>query len=203
MNYVLITVMSYLLGSIPFGLIFGRVIGGVDIRNYGSKRMGATNVTRTIGRKYGFVVFVLDALKGIVAILLTRWLFQSDYWALSLAAISAILGHIFPIFANFKGGRGVATALGGVLALFPWGFLVAFFVWWGIVWATRYVSLASMLGAVSTAITAGIFLMLGRGHVAILLYCVAISIIIIASHHDNIARLRAGTESKFGQKVKI
>jgi len=203
MNYLLIAVISYLIGSIPFGLIIGRMVGGIDVRAYGSKRTGATNVLRTLGPRYGALVFILDAAKGLIAIYIARLIIAGDYWGAALAAITAVVGHIYPIFAGFKGGRGVATAMGGVLGIFPWAFAAAFVVWWSVVLITRYVSLGSILSSIATVITTGVFLMLDRGHVAAFLYCLAIALIIIVSHGDNIARLRAGTESKFGQKASV
>ena len=203
MTYLLIAVLCYLIGSVPFGLIIGRLAGGVDVRAYGSKRTGATNVLRTMGARYGVLVFLLDFGKGVATVGLARLLTNMDYWAWVLAAMMAMIGHIYPIFAEFKGGRGVATALGGVLGMFPWAFLVAFIVWWTVVLVTRYVSLGSILSSIATAITTGVFLLFGQSHVAIFLYCVLIAIIVVVSHSDNIARLRAGTESKFGQKVRV
>lgn len=203
MTYVLIALISYLVGSVPFGLIIGRLASGVDVREYGSKRTGATNVLRTLGPAYGFSVFLLDLLKGVATVMAARWLAGGDAWAWALAAIMAMVGHIYPLFAGFKGGRGVATALGGVLGMFPLAFGSAFVVWWLAVGLTRYVSLGSILSGIATAITAGVFYARGEGHLAIVTYCVIIAVVIVVSHADNIARLRAGTESKFGQKVKV
>ncbi|KPL91359.1 glycerol-3-phosphate 1-O-acyltransferase PlsY [Herpetosiphon geysericola] len=203
MNYLLITVISYLLGSIPFGLLIGRMVGGIDVRSFGSKRTGATNVLRTMGPRYGGLVFVLDALKGIAAIWVARWLLPDNAWAMVLAAIIAVVGHIYPIFAGFHGGRGVATGLGGVLGLFPWGFVAAAIVWWLVVWLTRYVSLASILASIAAAVTAGIFFALDQTHIAIVTYCGLIALAVVVSHRDNITRLRNGTESKFGQRVSV
>lgn len=203
MIYVFIAVISYLIGSIPFGLIVGRLAGGVDVRAYGSKRTGATNVLRTLGARYGVLVFLLDLGKGAATVGIARLLSDVNYWAWSLAAMMAMIGHIYPIFAGFKGGRGVATGLGGVLGMFPWAFLAAFIVWWSVVLITRYVSLGSILSSIATAITSGVFLAFGKSHLATFLYCVLIAIIVVVSHGDNIARLRAGTESKFGQKVSV
>jgi acyl phosphate:glycerol-3-phosphate acyltransferase len=203
MAYVLIIILSYLVGSIPFGLIVGRLAGGVDVRDYGSKRTGATNVLRTLGPAYGFGVFFLDLLKGVATVLIAKYLVAGDAWGWALAAIMATVGHIYPLFAGFKGGRGVATALGGVLGMFPLAFGAAFVVWWLVVGLTRYVSLASILASIATAITAGWFYARGQGHLAILAYCLTIAIVVVVSHRDNIARLRAGTESKFGQRVKV
>ncbi|MBA3468202.1 MAG: glycerol-3-phosphate 1-O-acyltransferase PlsY [Herpetosiphonaceae bacterium] len=203
MTYLLIAALSYLVGSIPFGLIVGRLVGGVDVRAYGSKRTGATNVLRTMGARYGFLVFLLDFGKGVATVGLARLLTDMNSWAWALAAMMAMIGHIYPLFAGFKGGRGVATALGGVLGMFPWAFLAAFIVWWSVVLVTRYVSLGSILASIATAVTTGVFLLFGQSHMAIFLYCVLIAVIVVVSHGDNIARLRAGTESKFGQKVSV
>lgn len=174
MNYAIIAILGYLIGSIPFGLIVGRLVGGIDVRDYGSKRTGATNVLRTLGPRYGGLVFVLDAAKAIAAIGVARLILGGDRWAWALAALLAMVGHIYPIFAGFKGGRGVATGLGGVLGMLPWAFLVTFVVWWSVVWLTRYVSLASMLASIATAITSGVFVLYGHTHIAV--FCVL--------HHD-------------------
>ena len=203
MNYASIAILGYLIGSIPFGLIVGRVVGGIDVRDHGSKRTGATNVLRTLGPRYGGLVFVLDAAKAIAAIGVARLIVGGDRWAWALAALLAMVGHIYPIFAGFKGGRGVATGLGGVVGMLPWACLVTFVVWWAVVWLTRYVSLASMLTSIATAITSGVFVLYGNTHIAVFVYCTTIAVIIVVSHGDNIARLRAGTESKFGQKASV
>lgn len=201
MNYVLVAGLSYLLGGVPFGLLLTKLVGRVDVRDYGSKRTGATNVSRVLGRKWGFFVFFLDLLKGVAGVLLGR-LLVGDGWAEALGALAAVLGHIFPLFFGFRGGRGVATAMGGVIALVPWAFPAAFVVWWATVLLTRYVSLGSILSGMAVAAGAGLLMAFERAPLPAFLYGLAVAIIVIGTHHDNIRRLLNGTESRWGQRVQ-
>ena len=195
-----LVVGAYLLGSVPTGLTLGRVVAGVDVRTVGSHRTGATNVQRALGTRAGAVVLLLDFGKGLVAVAAVRAITGNDYLA-AIAGLAAVTGHVWPVFAGFRGGRGVATA-GGVLASFaPWALVIALGLMIITVAVTRYVSLGSMVAATTAAIVVAI---LWR-HVSpdadagILAGFLAGSLI-LARHADNLHRLLRGKESKLGQK---
>ncbi|WP_112663642.1 glycerol-3-phosphate 1-O-acyltransferase PlsY [Microvirga flavescens] len=184
--------LGYLLGSIPFGLIFTRMAGLGDIRKVGSGNIGATNVLRT-GRKGLAAATVLgDALKGTVAVLIARY-WSPDLGA--LAAVGAILGHLFPVWLGFKGGKGVATFIGCLIGLNLIAALVFAVVWLGFAFATRYSSLSAL---VATAISPVMLWVLGDGRTAGI--CVLLVALLWWKHRENIKRLLAGTEGKIGQK---
>jgi glycerol-3-phosphate acyltransferase PlsY len=196
--------VGYLLGSLPFGYLVARA-KGVNIFEVGSKNPGATNVRRVLGNGPGNLVLLLDALKGAVASgapLLWFWLrhgmvTHDDEVVAIAGVVGAMLGHSFSCFTHFKGGKGVATGAGGFLAIFPVGMLIAIAVWCATAFATRYVSLSSMLGAVSLPITA---IIMHRSTVLVSVTAV-IALFVIFRHRANISRLFAGTESKIGQKA--
>ncbi|NDU99488.1 glycerol-3-phosphate 1-O-acyltransferase PlsY [Pseudoroseicyclus sp. CLL3-39] len=186
-------VAGYLLGSVPFGVVVAAAMGLGDLRKIGSGNIGATNVLRTGNRKAALATLLLDAAKGAVAVILAHWLGGDD--AAQLAAFTALLGHCFPVWLRFRGGKGVATFLGILLAIFwPLG-LAACAVWLVVAALTRYSSLSALLAAVCSPILAHV---LGRPDLSLL--CLALAIIIVLRHSANIARLRAGTEPKIGQK---
>ncbi|GAA3769640.1 glycerol-3-phosphate 1-O-acyltransferase PlsY [Terriglobus aquaticus] len=196
--------IAYLLGSIPFGYILVRTFRGEDIRATGSGNIGATNVARSGAKGLGIATLVLDALKGWLAVYIAQRLalhygaFPHGYDVAALAGLFAVLGHMFPVWLGFRGGKGVATALGVFLALMPFVTLVAVLVFAGVVVTTRYVSLGSIIGAAVLAILAVCFD--GRHRIIVDLCYIAIALLVIWKHSGNIQRLRAGTESKFGQK---
>ena len=182
---------AYLLGSIPTGLLLGKLYG-IDVRNEGSGNIGATNLYRTVGRKVGIWTLLGDCLKGFLPVMLA-WQLGLGEPLQAAVALAAFCGHVFSIFLRFKGGKGVATALGVYLALAPLAVLGALlvFVALGAVW--RYISLGSIVAAAVMPLI--IFL---RPHSnELLLATVLISLIVIVKHHANISRLLAGTESKF------
>src|SRR5215211_9216908 len=148
----LAVVTSYFLGAVPFGYLIARV-RGVDIFSAGSGNIGATNVGRVLGRRFGLIVFVLDFLKGAVPVAVVRHLLPDVPWAAVAAGLAAFVGHMFPVFLRFRGGKGVATGTGVVAVLLPAPTVVAVLVWLSVLVATRYVSLASVLAAVALAIT--------------------------------------------------
>jgi glycerol-3-phosphate acyltransferase PlsY len=195
---------SYLLGAIPFGLLIG-FARGVDIRTVGSKNIGATNVLRSVGKPWGILTFFLDALKGLVPAAVFPMLgnrLGADFQSLEIAglagAVCAILGHNFPIYLGFKGGKGVATSAGAVLGLAPLAIVIGLGVWALVFYSLRYVSLASIVGALA-AVAAGWVLYRGQG----LVLPVAMTVLgglVIARHHANIKRLLNGTESRFEKK---
>jgi glycerol-3-phosphate acyltransferase PlsY len=205
---LLIAAAAYLLGSIPCGYLLVRFYCHQDIRQAGSGNIGATNVLRAGGKGLGAVTFLLDMLKGSAAVglgallgtlLLPHCPLRN---AEALAALVAVLGHIFPVWLGFKGGKGVATGFGVFLVAAPWGALAAIGVFVLVLTLSRYVSLASILGAASFPLFAWL---LSRTHpeagrpVFYIAVQAAVALIIIAKHHQNIGRLLAGTESRFGK----
>ena len=208
--YLIVALISYLLGSIPFGYLLVRVFRGKDIRQTGSGNIGATNVARSGAKGLGIATLVLDALKGALAVGLAALIAESKYnlcgdfvqhpcapasRLMSLAALCAVLGHVFPIWLHFKGGKGVATALGVFCVLFPKAILVALAIFILVVAITRYVSLGSILGAIAFPVAA--YFMQAPDWISLLLAS-SVSLIIILKHHQNIRRLLAGTENRFG-----
>ena len=199
MATLLAVLAAYLIGSISFAVITSRLFGLPDPRTYGSGNPGATNVLRS-GRKTA-AIFTLagDAAKGAVPVLLVRWLGSSlgmGEAALAGAALGAFIGHLYPLYFGFKGGKGVATALGVVLGLSGWLALVALVVFLGVVLATRYVSLASILAAVAAAAaTPALF---GAGWIALSMAVMAL--LIIWRHRANVRRLLDGQESRLGAR---
>lgn len=192
--------LAYLLGSIPFGYLIVKFSKGADIRETGSGGTGATNVSRKAGKGAGILTLVLDALKGFVAVWLARWL-GGDGWTIAGAAVLAVVGHCFPVWLKFKAGKGVATGLGVFLAIVPWAVLASFVVFALLFWRTRYVSLGSICAAASIPLWAWLqhqfFDPLTDFGPTLAALCVAASIIIV-KHTENIQRLWAGKENKFG-----
>lgn len=193
---------AYLLGGLPWGLLLGHWLRGVDIREYGSGRTGATNAARTLGWRISLAVFVLDALKGSLAILLARQLTGLPLVE-ALAGVAAIAGHCWPPYIGFRGGRGVATGLGGALTLAPWSILVIVPLGLLIVGLTRYVSLASIAGALGVPLALALGSLLGVSRAEYAVYGLLGAAIIILMHGDNIRRLLAGTERKLGERVAV
>jgi glycerol-3-phosphate acyltransferase PlsY len=192
-----IIIVSYLLGSIPFGYLIVNAKTGNDIRDTGSGGTGATNVSRRAGKSAGILTLVLDALKGAVAILIARWLI-SDAWWIGAAGIAAMLGHIFPVWLRFRGGKGVATAVGVFAVLAPLPLLLSGFLFFATVLITRYVSLGSLLAAVSIPLFVSILNSIRPypNAMPMLVTTFAGAILIIYAHRANIGRLVSGTESK-------
>lgn len=191
-NMTIALVIGYLLGSIPFGLILTRLAGLGDVRKIGSGNIGATNVLRTGNKKLAAAVLLLDALKGTAAVLIAARL----GFELSLVAgLAAFLGHLFPVWLKFKGGKGVATYIGVLLGLAPVFVLVFAAVWLGMAKLFRYSSLAALTAAVAVPAALWIF---GNRDVAMLFS--VMSLITILKHKPNIERLFSGTESRIGDK---
>ena len=187
-----IAVGAYLIGSIPFGLVIARAMNLGDLRAIGSGNIGATNVLRTGNKLAAFLTLVLDALKGAAAALIARALAGED--AAQLAGLAAFVGHLYPVFAGFKGGKGVATAVGVLLALaWPLG-LAACAVWLAAALAVRISSLAALIAAALSP-----FLAWGLGAEQFVLLTVALAVLVFWRHRQNIARLRLGTEPRFGK----
>ncbi len=193
--YHLFIPAAYLLGSIPFGIIVAAAFGKADPRSAGSRNIGATNVGRTAGRAAGILTLILDIGKGVAPMLALRLLFP-DPRLMTLTGIAAIAGHLFPVFLGFKGGKGVATSCGVMFVVSPVATLLALAVFAVVVLAKRYVSLGSIIASASLPV----FLSVLPGARVYVPMGVAVSILIIVKHRENIKRLVAGTENKFGRK---
>jgi glycerol-3-phosphate acyltransferase PlsY len=186
-------VLGYLLGSIPFGLLLTRMAGLGDVRSIGSGNIGATNVLRTGNKKLAAATLLLDALKASAAVWIAQALFGPD--AALAAGFAAFIGHLFPVWIGFKGGKGVATYIGVLLGLAPWLVLVFAVVWIGLAYVFRYSSLAAL---VATLVIPVVLWILGPEKAAVVM--ALMTLITWIKHHANISRLLAGTESKIGQK---
>ncbi|WP_210483246.1 glycerol-3-phosphate 1-O-acyltransferase PlsY [Microvirga antarctica] len=185
-------VLGYLLGSIPFGVIFTRMAGLGDIRKVGSGNIGATNVLRTGRRGLAAATLIGDALKGTAAVVIAR------YWADDLGAVAALgafLGHLFPVWLGFKGGKGVATFLGVLLGLQPLAALAFAVIWMGLALTTRYSSLSALIASAASPV---VLWLLGEPQMAGVAFVLAA--LLWWKHSDNIARLLDGTEGRIGQK---
>ena len=200
-------VASYLLGSIPFGYLAGRLVG-IDIRQAGSGNVGATNVVRVLGKGYGYPVFALDFLKGFGAVKISMLMApgQPPEWNSPeivgiLAAMSSILGHLYPPWLKFKGGKGVATSAGALLALTLVATLIGIAIWIIVFWLTRYVSLASITAAVVLPIVILVVSSQDQNKGKPLFYSSAcVAAVIIWRHRSNLSRLMRGTEPRFTRK---
>jgi len=207
-NFGILIAIAYLLGSIPFGLIIAKAHGR-DLRSIGSGNIGATNLARTLGKKWAYFCFALDAAKGLAPMLAAAKLIDSTPTTIELflwlaVGSAAVLGHIFPIYIRFKGGKGVATSFGVALGLWPYYTIcaaAAFLIWVVVVLLWRYISLASIAASVTFPITLILAVILTPAwHFAnlwpILIIAIAIPLMVIVRHRENIKRLIAGTESK-------
>ena len=199
-----VCVFAYLFGAIPFALIIGK-LHGVDIRTVGSGNVGATNVTRAVGPVQGKICFVLDLLKGAIPVLAAQVLLPGMPGMAIAAGAVAILGHMFPVYLKFKGGKGVSTGAGAALALAPLPLLCALALWGILFLATRYVSVASILAAAALPVFAFVFRLLGWGNltarsIPVLVFFCAIAAITVYRHRSNIKRLMEGTENRFEKK---
>lgn len=206
MNLLLSAILGYVLGAIPFGLLIGRWTRGIDLRAYGSHKTGATNALRTLGARAAAGVFVLDVAKGAAAVLAARLLFGGDEtteWAAALAGVAAIVGHNWSAFIGFTGGRGVATSAGAMGAMSPWTLVILLPIVVAVIWRSRYVSLGSVTGALGAPIITAVLAGLGAASVPAVACAIASGLLVTVSHADNIARLRAGTERRIGQKEQV
>jgi acyl phosphate:glycerol-3-phosphate acyltransferase len=198
LNLFGLIVAAYLLGSIPFGLILAKIFGGTDVRKQGSGNIGATNVARTAGPVAGFLTLIFDVLKGALAVWLAGWLSGQSAAPMMLAGIAALLGHCFPVWLRFKGGKGVAAALGVFLALCPLAAVtaLALFILVFIFW--RYVSLGSISAAAAMPLL--IYFLWAPGHappLVVIFGTLFASALILFKHDANLQRLSEGTEPKF------
>ena len=204
---LLAAALGYLLGAIPTGLIVGRVARGIDLRQHGSGRTGTTNALRTLGPAAAVTVLVLDLAKGVGAVLLGRLLGagggEPGEWIAAAAGVGAVLGHVLSVFLGFRGGRGVATTAGALLALAPLALAIVAPPVLAIMWLSRFVSLGSMIGAVAAPVVVGVLVAVDRAGVPALAYALASSSVVLVAHRDNLARLRAGTERRIGQREEV
>jgi len=189
---IVIILISYLMGSIPFGLLLAKIIKGIDIREYGSGNIGTTNVSRIMGKKWGLIVFTLDSAKGLIPTLFSKIRYPQNYTLLLITGIAAILGHIYSLFLNFKGGKGVATAFGVMLVLLPIPTLITLGVFAITFLLTGYVSLSSIIAAVSLPILTLIFNL----NTSIAAMVSTLSCLVIYNHKENIKRIVNKEESK-------
>jgi acyl phosphate:glycerol-3-phosphate acyltransferase len=201
----LVALGAYLIGSIPSGYLAGRA-KGIDLRKEGSGNIGATNALRVLGKKWGYLVFAADIFKGWFSVTLAyalanRYAPDQVTAAGILAALFVVVGHNFPVWLGFKGGKGIATSGGIMIALFPiWTFLVAFAVWMALFYCTRYVSVASIAAAISLPVTTWLLALAGKCDWLLVPVAVLMAILATWRHKSNIHRLLAGTEKKFDKK---
>lgn len=213
-KFITVALIGYLLGSIPFGLIIGKRKAKIDIRKYGSGKIGGTNVLRTLGKKAFLIVVSLDILKGALAVVIAGLIISNDYMVIGnygglgllfaevIAALAAVVGHIWPVFVKFKGGRGVATFFGGLLVLSPVAGLFggeALIIGAGL---SGFASLGAIIGVVGAyAILVPLTIMNGLP-IEYLVYVLIGTLLILIVHRDNIKRLLAGKERRLGEKAE-
>jgi len=200
MKEFLLIITAYLIGSIPTALLISRKYFGIDIREYGSGNMGATNAFRILGSKFGTIIMVLDVLKGMLAVGLFYLLpfymsneLERTNFMIALG-LSSVIGHIFPVFADFKGGKGVATLLGMILAIQPYVALTCIGVFLIVLFLTRYVSLSSILGAVMLPIS--VLWIWNEDELTYRIFALLVAIMVIITHQKNITRLIKGAENR-------
>ena len=189
-------ILSYLLGAAPFGLMFSKLLSGVDVRTIGSGNIGATNVLRAAGKKAAILTLLADVLKGLIPVLLVKSVFHDDI-ATVLSGAAAVLGHNFPVYLKFKGGKGVATSYGVVLAVAPWIGVFCLLIWLLVAYIWRFSSLAALISfAGYPVLTFFIISPQSRPYNSLSLFIFSM---IYYRHRENIKRLLSGTEPKIGQ----
>jgi glycerol-3-phosphate acyltransferase PlsY len=218
----LIIFLSYLVGSIPTAIIVSKAVKGIDIRNHGSGNAGGTNVMRVLGWKYGLLVILLDALKGSVAVIFVARLFYTgempfenatpfdDFTFVQIiAGISAVVGHIWTVFAGFKGGKGIATAMGMLIMIMTIDILIAIGVFIIVVTISRYVSLGSILGAITVPLVMVFRENILHAHIpgynTLLPFVIGVALLVVFTHRKNVVRIFSGNENKisFSKEKKI
>jgi acyl phosphate:glycerol-3-phosphate acyltransferase len=207
LSTIAVIIASYLLGSIPTAVWVGKIFFGIDVRDHGSGNAGATNTIRVLGPGAGIPVFIIDVMKGFAAVELTYLIrdnfgTHNEYFAIFKVILSfiVVVGHVFPLFAGFRGGKGISTSLGVVLALFPYSAIVATVIFFVMLIIFHYVSLGSITAAVIFPFV-NIFIFDAREW-AYLIFSIAISLFVIIMHRKNIKRLLSGEEAKFFFKKK-
>ena len=199
-------VLGYLIGAIPVGVIVGRLKRGIDVREHGSGSMGMTNVMRTVGRGAGAFVVLADVANGAVAVALAWAIIGSSsdmfFWGQVAGGAAAVIGHSWPVYIGFRGGRGISTGFGAILVLSWPVALISLAVFLAVVGLSRYVSLGSMLGALTMLLALIPFIVYDMEPIAYIVFTAVVAPLVIFRHRGNIQRLLTGTESKIGQKVK-
>ena len=205
---IIFVVLAYLVGSISFGLLIGKLIKGIDIRNFGSGSTGATNVARVCGPIWGIIALILDMGKAAIPVALTVYILETPDWSHSLTGLSAIAGHIWPLFTNFKGGKGIASGWAALIVLSPWAGVAATLAAAPVIGITRYVSLGSIVGSVVGGLSITVLAIVnnleteGVPNIPFVYsaYGLIGGAITVLLHKDNVKRLIKGNESKLGQK---
>jgi len=195
---------AYLLGAVPFGLLIVRRFSGIDLRSFGSGNIGTSNAVRAMGRGWGFLVFLLDFAKGLVPVLVCRWLIHADHEAglallQVLAGTAAVLGHCYPVYLGFHGGKGVATGCGAIVAIDPAVFACGGAAWLVTRLATRYAGLASIMMGLAFPVAA---FFLDRDKPEFVVGTSLLTLLILVRHRPNIQRMLSGTEPRIGDKVE-
>ena len=193
---------SYAVGSIPFGLLIGKLIKDIDIREYGSGSTGATNVARTCGPMWGVLALILDMGKAAMPLSLAIYIIGTPEWSHPFMGLAAILGHVYPIFTSFKGGKGVASGWAALIVLSPWAGLAATISAGPIIAVTRYVSLGSVVGSGVGGGTIAVLAFLGYCPTIYAIFGTVGAVVTIVLHRNNIGRLIRGEESKLGDKTE-
>lgn len=193
LNIIIVLVAGYLLGSIATGVVLSEVFAHADVRTMGSGNAGTTNMLRVFGRSMALFTFLGDTIKGIIAVYIGKWLVGGELGGI-LGTAGAVLGHYYPLYFGFRGGKGIATAFGSLLFIFPIHALIAFGVFLVLVAATKYVSLGSVCAALT--LPALLFITHGSSNLPVCLIAAAIGISIVLRHHKNISRLLNHTENK-------
>jgi glycerol-3-phosphate acyltransferase PlsY len=190
---LLLLIFAYFLGAVPTGVILTRVFSDVDPRTQGSRNIGATNIYRTAGKKLGILTLFGDILKGLIPVMIARGTLDSHFW-IGAVALAVFLGHLYPVYLKFKGGKGIATGLGAFLALAPLEALLSFLVFAAVVYKWRYISLGSLTATAAFPI----LLALLNPHPIYIPFAALIGVFIFYRHRENIERLLAGKENRFG-----
>ena len=209
MPYLIIFFVSYLCGGIPFGLIIGKY-NGIDVRSEGSGNIGATNILRICGKKWGYFCFVLDTLKGFIPVTISKNLpildqINDQGYIQIIVITGVVMGHIWSPYIKFKGGKGVATSAGALLAVTPIATLISLFIWYIVFSISRYVSMASIIAAIVLPATAFLLNLFYRHSYTqatkpILFFLLILSVLVVLKHKENIKKLLNGTENKFSKK---
>jgi acyl phosphate:glycerol-3-phosphate acyltransferase len=203
---ILIALLSYLMGSVPAGYIAGR-FAGIDIRRVGSGNIGATNVLRVLGKPYGYAVFLFDFCKGVGAVRMSILIInaahpgnQESELVGIMAGVLCVLGHTYPVWLGFKGGKGVATSVGVLFGLMPAAALTVLAVWFVTFQATKYVSVASIAAAVALPVTAAVMVHFEKAGMPLVYFSACLAVVIVWRHRSNVSRLMKGTEASFSRK---
>jgi glycerol-3-phosphate acyltransferase PlsY len=207
MLLLIIIFLGYLLGSIPTAVWVGKAFHNIDIREHGSKNAGATNTFRVLGKRYGWLVLFIDVLKGVLAASLPHFFeqmlegYKDEFLILQLCgAFSAVVGHVFPIFANFRGGKGVATSLGIVIGINPYAAIVCLAIFLAVFLSSRYVSLGAMISALCFPFIS--YFMINEDASIMIVFTVVLGVMVILAHRKNIDRLLKGEENKMNLFAK-